>query len=113
MRRRHLGFLVVLPLVLAACGVGGATQVGEPPTSAWAEEMACPPTVASICSNRQLTLFSTINEPAGTTYGISSSNDDAFVICRWPVGAPGFTCEQIPEDGARVVGEAAVYRIDG
>jgi len=104
--------LLALPLGLAACGAGGATQVGLAPTRDWPGEMTCPPTTAAVCGEDRVTLFSTINEPAGTTYGIASSNDDVFVICRWPAGAPASTCEQIPPAGARVVGEAAVYRVD-
>lgn len=102
--------LLVLPVV-AGCGVGTAAQVGLEPTRDWPTEMTCPPTVASVCGDDRLTLFSTINEPAGTTYGIASSNDDVFVICRWPANAPAFTCERIPPTGAQVVGEAAVYRV--
>lgn len=104
--------LLVLPLILASCGVGTAAQVGLAPTRDWPTEMKCPPTVTSVCGDDRLTLLSTINEPKGTTYGISSSNEDVFVICRWPAGAPAFTCEQIPPAGAQIVGEAGVYRVD-
>lgn len=104
--------LLALPLGLAACGAGGATQVGLAPTRDWPAEMTCPPTTAAVCGEDRVTLFSTINEPSGTTYGIASSNDDVFVICRWPTGATASTCEQIPATGARVVGEAAVYRVE-
>jgi hypothetical protein len=105
--------LLALPLALAACGAGGATQVGAAPTRDWPSEMTCPPTLLAVCADKRLTLFSTINEPAGTTYGVASSNEDIFVICHWPAGAANTTCQEIPATGARVIGEAAVYRAEG
>jgi hypothetical protein len=104
--------LLVLPLVLAACGNGGPAQVGDAPTRDWPSETPCPPSLASVCGEKRLTLFSTINEPQGTTYGVASSNEDVFLICRWPTGAPASTCERIPPTGAQVIGEAAVYRVE-
>ena len=104
--------LAALPLGLAGCGVGDPAQVGLEPTRGWPDEAECPPSLAAVCVGKRLTLFSTINEPSGTTYGISSSNEDTFVICRWPVDAAAATCEQVPPTGAQVIGEAAVYRVE-
>jgi hypothetical protein len=103
--------LLLLPLGLVACGAGGPTQVGADPTHDWPSESACPTNLASLCNGKKLEIFSTINEPSGTSYGVSSSNADVFVICRWPPGAAAATCEPMPEGGSQVVGEAAVYRV--
>jgi hypothetical protein len=105
--------LAALLLGLSGCGLGDPTQVGLEPTRDWPDETECPPTLAAVCGSKRLTIVSTINEPQGTTYGISSSNEDVFVVCRWPAGAQAATCEEIPPAGARVVGEAAVYRVEG
>jgi hypothetical protein len=102
----------VLPLVLAACGQNGPTRTGEPPTRDWPDDTECPASVESVCAGKRLSLYGTINEPAGTTYGITSTENELFVICRWPEGAGAATCEQITTGGARVVGEAAVYRVE-
>lgn len=74
--------------------------------------MTCPPSLESTCSGKRLTLYATVNEPAGTTYGIASSENDVFVICRWPEGAAAATCGTVAPTGERVVGEAAVYRVE-
>jgi hypothetical protein len=103
--------LLLLPLGLVACGANGPTQVGAEPTHDWPSESACPTNLAVICVGKQLEIFSTINEPRGTSYGIASSDKDVFVICRWPPGAAAATCEQMPPGGSQVVGEAAVYRV--
>ena len=116
--RRHLralasaALLLLLPLGLVACGASGPTQVGAEPTHDWPSESPCPSNLAAVCTDKTLTIFSTINEPSGTSYGIASSNKDVFVICRWPPGAAAATCEPMPLGGAQVVGEAAVYRAD-
>ena len=110
-RLAALLLLVVLPLGLVACGASGPTQVGEEPTRDWPSESACPSNLASICAGKQLEIFSTINEPRGTSYGIASSDEDVFVICRWPPGAAASTCEQMLPGGSQVVGEAAVSRV--
>jgi hypothetical protein len=83
-----------------------------PPTRDWPGETPCPPSLASVCGGKTLTLYGTINEPAGTTYGIATSDDEVFVICRWPDFAQQSTCAEISPAGARVVGEAAVYRVE-
>ena len=105
--------LAALLLGLAGCGLGDPAQVGLEPTRNWPAETECPPTLAAVCSGKRLAIVSTINEPQGTTYGISSSNEDTFVICRWPADAQAATCEEIPPAGAQVIGEAAVYRVEG
>jgi hypothetical protein len=110
-RLAPLGVLLLLPLGLAACGASGPTQVGEKPTRDWPSESACPSNLASVCNGKTLEIFSTINEPSGTSYGVASSDEDVFVICRWPPGAAASTCEPMPPGGAQVVGEAAVYRV--
>jgi hypothetical protein len=74
--------------------------------------MSCPSSLVSVCADRTLDLRQTINEPTGTMYGISSESE-VFVICRWQEPAPGPECETIPPTGAEVIGEAAVYRVDG
>ena len=107
-----VALLLLLPLGLVACGAGGPTQVGAKPTRDWPGESPCPSNLAAVCANRTLTIFSTINEASGTSYGIASSDKDVFVICRWPPGAVAATCEPMPAGGAQVVGEAAVYRVD-
>ncbi len=104
--------LVVLALGLSGCGIGDPAQIGLEPTRDWPSETECPASLATVCGDKQLTIFSTINEPNGTTYGISSSNEDLFVICRWPAGAAAATCERVPPSGAQVIGEAAVYRVE-
>jgi hypothetical protein len=103
--------LLLLPLALVACGASGPTQVGAEPTRDWPSESACPTNLASICADKQLEIFSTINEPSGTSYGVASSDEDVFVICRWPPGAAAASCEQMPPGGSQVVGEAAVYLV--
>jgi hypothetical protein len=105
-----IGFLL-LPLGLVACGATGPTKVGAEPTRDWPSESACPSNLASICAGKQLEIFSTINEPSGMSYGVASSNQDVFVICRWPPGAAAASCEQMAPGGSQVVGEAAVYRV--
>jgi len=113
-RTRRLALLTVLlllPLGLVACGASGPTQVGEKPTRDWPSESACPSNLAAICTGKQLEIFATINEPSGTSYGVASSDQDVFVICRWPPGAAASTCEQMPQSGSQVIGEAAVYRV--
>lgn len=111
---RALGGIAVLVLALAATACGGeTTQTGLAPTKDWPSETPCPPSLVAVCEGKTLTLYGTINEPAGTTYGIASSDDDVFVICRWPEGAPASTCDRIGATGAQVVGEAAVYRVEG
>jgi hypothetical protein len=110
-RLAPLTALLLLPLGLVACGASGPTQVGEKPTRDWPSESACPTNLATVCSGKQLEIFATINEPSGTSYGVASSDQDVFVVCRWPPGAVASTCEQMPPGGAQVVGEAAVYRV--
>jgi hypothetical protein len=112
LRALALVTLLALPLALAACGTGGTTQIGAEPTRDWPSEAPCPPSLTSVCADKGLSLVSTINEPQGTRYGISSSEQDVFVICRWPPGAVASTCELLPSTGAQVVGEAAVYRVE-
>ncbi len=107
-----VALLLLLPLGLVACGAGGPTQVGAKPTRDWPGESPCPSNLAAVCANKTLTIFSTINEASGTSYGIASSDKDVFVICRWPPGAAAATCEPMAAGGAQVVGEAAVYRVD-
>jgi hypothetical protein len=110
-RLAPLAALLLLPLGLVACGASGPTQVGADPTRDWPSESACPTNLASICAGKQLEIFSTINEPQGTSYGVATSDDDVFVICLWPPGTAAPTCEQMPPGGSQVVGEAAVYRV--
>jgi hypothetical protein len=74
--------------------------------------MACPLSLDSICAGKRLTLYGTVNEPGGTTYGIASSEDEVFVVCRWPDPAAPSICEQIAPSGAQVTGEAAIYRVE-
>jgi hypothetical protein len=108
---RALAFLA-LPLALAACSTSETTRIGAEPTRDWPSETPCPPSLSEVCEGKQLTLDSTINEPQGTRYGISSSDQAVFVICRWPPGAAASTCEPLPPTGTQVVGEAAVYRVE-
>jgi hypothetical protein len=110
-RLAPLLLLLLLPLGLVACGGSGPTQIGAEPTRDWPSESACPSNLATICTGKTLEIFSTINEPTGTSYGVASSDEDAFVICRWPPGAAASTCEPMPQGGAQVIGEAAVYRV--
>ena len=110
-RLTPLLLLLLLPLGLVACAASGPTQVGAEPTRDWPTESACPSNLASICNGKELEIFSTINEPSGTSYGVASSNEDVFVLCRWPPGAAAATCEPMPAGGAQIVGEAAVYRV--
>jgi hypothetical protein len=103
--------LCVLASSLTACQ-GDARRIGEPPTLDWPGTLSCPSSLQSMCAGRSLRLRQTVNEPRGTVLGIESE-DEVFVICRWQQPAPQPECEAIPPTGAEVIGEAAVYRVDG
>ncbi len=85
-------------------------QTGLPPTLDWPSKIECPQSVDDVCRARHLTLYGTINQPNGTVYAITDGHD-VFVICR-SEGVAGATCERMPPSGARVIGEAGVYRVD-
>lgn len=110
---RRPPLLAGLALCLAALGLSGCSkgpvQVGLEPTREWAAEIACP---VVACSGRPARLYGTINEPAGTVYGVTGSDGEVFVICRWPAAAVQPACEQVPPGGTSVVGEAAVYLVE-
>ena len=102
--------LFALPFALSACGIGGPVQTGLPPTHDWPAKMECPNSVTDVCRSKHLTLYGTVNEPNGTVYAVTNGHD-VFVICR-SEGLAGATCERMEPAGARVVGEAGVYRVD-
>ena len=102
--------LLALPLALGACSFGDPVQTGLPPTHDWPSKIECPQSVDDVCRARHLTLYGTINQPNGTVYAITDGQD-VFVICR-SEGVAGATCERMPPSGARVIGEAGVYRVD-
>lgn len=103
--------LGVLALWLTGCQ-GETRRIGAAPTRDWPGTMSCPSSLHSVCATQSLRLRQTINEPRGTMYGIANGNE-VYVICRWRQPAPQPECETIPPTGAEVIGEAAIYRVDG
>lgn len=110
-----LSVMLGLVGITAACGGERNSRevyaLGDAPSrQEWPSSRRCPPNLASICDERELTLSATINSPKPSLILAAWADSEVDILCRWPLSRAN-PCEVLPSNGLLVKGEAAIYSL--